>query len=266
MYQLFSLLVFIGIGAAAYAAYRYRQKHSANWSDKKRERFDLIASLVIAAALLGKFSVDVVRSNAEVKLAQAEVEKANRNLWESVKTLPLGMEITSVALNQLRKDLEHHPEDLRRALGETEFQAFKDMLAAEDLRVAAVDELSKKLNKAKAELKQIEVDLNEARKSAGKFAELKTAADAVQEKRRIAPLGSFQITVTVKHKQDAALESLGIGIVRTRLECFDSESYAQNGDFDVYTFKKVSKPYAEEVQQRLQKLGATVIISEASAN
>ena len=266
MYEWFSPFVLIGIGAAGYAAYRYRQKHSANWTDKQRERFDLIASLVLAAALLGKFSFDVMVSNAAVKQSRGDLNTANRNLWESVKKLPLGMEVTTLGLESLRRDLDNNPEDLRAALGDTEFQELKNLLALDEQRIAKYTALKKMLETAKADLKQIDADLKDVKAYAAKFAELKPAADAAEAKRRLAPLGNFQITVTVKRRQETALSSLSIGIMRTRLECFDSERYAQNGESDVYTLRKVSKLYAEEVQQRLQKLGAMVEISEISGN
>jgi hypothetical protein len=262
MYDLISLLVLVGIFGAGYAVYRYQQKNSASWTDKGRERFNIIAILIFTALILGKLGFDVVVSNAAVKQSHLDLQKANRDLWESMKKLPLGMEVTTLGLQELRRDLESHPDDLRAALGDAEFQALKDRLTLEEQRIAKYIELKKKLETAKAELDRIGTELKDVQDYAAKFAELKPAADAAEAKRRIAPPGNFQLTVTVKHKQQPEFDSLTIGIVRTRLECFDSESYAESGDLDVYMFKKVSKPYAEEVQQRLQKLGATVLISE----
>jgi hypothetical protein len=254
--------IIIALFVASIAIYGLRQKVAAKWDEKKRNTFDILVGVALLGVVCAIAGNALLKTDDALINAKSEVASSCRDLWKRVKPMPLGTELTTIGLDQLRVHLQHDEVATRAALGEEEYAALKEKLELDDLRKTKVADLQKQMTDAQAELDRVATELKDSTKRLEKLEEIQPAVKAFQEGRRTAPQGPFQIEIKIK-KTLVESEDLGGALLRTRLECLRTDKHTEESGISTYVFTNVSKEYAAEVQKRFKGLDATVTVSES---
>ena len=253
------------ICAAGIGVLNYRKRKASSWTAGQLINFDMVAGIVFVVAICATLGFVLLRSNAELSRANSELAASCRDLWKQVKPLPVGRELTTLGLEQLRVHLKHDEKSTRLALGDEEFEALKEKLALDDLRKQKLAELEKQMSVAQRELDRLSTELKDSTRRLEKLDEIQPAMKAFQEGRRLAPKGEYQIEVKFKAGLQEKSEEFMGALLRTRLECLRADKHSEQDGVSTFVFAGVSKGYAEEAQKRLQDAGASVKISATPA-
>jgi cytochrome c556 len=201
--------------------------------------------------------------------SNAAVAKAQRDLWQSVQKLPIGYDITTQCLEQLKADLSRDPAGVREALGEADLRLLQERIQKNDEVLAKRKEALADIEVKKKEVDQLLASMDKTLEEAHKITAianryddaLKKAMAAVKEKRRIAPVGNYILKIDYDEKPNEDIE-LALLIALTQLECLAEDNITKTGDHYARHFDGVTKDYADKMGERFRTAGANVSIEK----
>lgn len=213
----------------------------------------------------------------ELNEANAAVARSRRDLWQSAQNLPIGYEITTQCLDQLKAALNADPAGMLEALGENELRVLQERFRKNDEALAKrkelnaeIDSLVTEIDSTKKDLAQLRATADKTIKDAEAFAAIAdrysdaivAAKAAAEQKRRIAPAGDYSLKVDFSRPDENFELALLSALVH--LECLSKEDKSKTGEHYEYRFEGVTKEYADNMGARFREAGANISIEKAA--